>query len=377
MTHRKSIIWIYALLIVELLSISQTVFAVSADHASAGQGIEKLNPRSRAALGALLSTVQPRDFWEFYDLPPEAMAPVGLVTKYGTETFARMIIMRLHLKFEQDLSVSRESPFSWLKPEDLYEHVHGYDYFQGTEIQIFFGPEVIDGIFETGIFKNLHQTRSTKAQYDPIGRRTVESLLSGIQFPIYRTSQVINGIVTYTDLAKEVLAELLPKYSNIDILDDSIQMQTQQKLSSLAGGIAAVMKPSIKDRMTWMDGDSYDSIGPTNRHGYTMEQLVKRGRVGTFYSSELLGWKGTMRQVYGYREGQIWGPVEVHDVDYFLIDPNLPNAAINKLKRLGKAIYTWRIVEVGPNTSSHKTHYVKDALIFGSRCKDVFIFEGK
>lgn len=186
-----------------------------------------------------------------------------------------------------------------------------------SDIMMFVPAGVIEGIEQYG-FQNQHVTRTTNGCDCREDRYKAEGDLSGI-------------MIGYGPKAKEVL----PKYTALSVNKKGISYGGN---ASQYGDTIFMFKETVKKRTTWTEQDSLMNTP------YRGSKVVNT-----------LGFKDKadepMKCNGGYCEAQIWGSLDLSDVDYVMI---MPGAEIPEvLKRNNIPVY-YRVDANGENTGGFK-----------------------
>lgn len=182
-----------------------------------------------------------------------------------------------------------------------------------VELIIFFDEKYLAPIITEG-FKNLHQTGHTQAGGHAELRLPLEDFLVGASLGEH-----------------ELALRLRPKSGFVNILDDVDLVPRGWHMFDFYGGIAAVLKPDLKERALWVAGDSLTTL-----HEYVQYPVIDRDvrRVSGTFSRSL-----TERDERGdsaYFEALVFGDIRLEDVDHFLVSDE---SLVAQLRPLGKKIY--------------------------------------
>lgn len=184
------------------------------------------------------------------------------------------------------------------------------DIWNESEIQLAFKSQYIDSIVTRG-FLNLHQTGHSNSVTAYEKRIMVENLISGIQLPAGEPSDTIRPKYAFLGFSKQVEG-FFPQYAPY-------------------GDIIAVFRSErVKQRTTYTPFDSFGVI----RNG---DARTLRDRPG----------RRDQLRAGAYIEAQIWGPLMVSDVNYFLVNcftdrgeyPRVTQEAIRKLVRTNIPVF--------------------------------------
>ena len=243
-----------------------------------------------------LYSLQALEF-KILQLQPYQKISKSLYNYYTVNQVAKSLIHRLHQQ-EVDLKAS--------------EHEVITDLSKNSEIIIFFRPEDFSSIHEQG-FLNQHQIQKSNGFFTPKLRKRVENTLADLD-------------LGYSDLA----LQLRPKFAFLNLTEPVEFNKKEYAVDTDYGRIAAVLKQEIKQRATWTSSDSNWLI--MHGIGYEKDSSIVKQHLGTFSRGSFP--KDGIDN--SYNEAQIWGSLDVTDVDYFLIS-QLDDLV--RLKPVGKPIY--------------------------------------
>lgn len=221
--------------------------------------------------------------------------PSNLYIDYSVNKLAQSLILRKH-RLSENQSI-----------RDFH-----YDFINDTKIAIAFSEKYAAGIISKG-FLNQHQIKRSNGAFAPVFRADLEDRLIGHELsPAYRAD-------------KEKVNRLRPKYAFL-IMD---KIKRDMGLNSILpnyGNIYAILNKSAKSRSTFTAGDSLD-----------MRATYKDAKTFFFRSRQPL----KLRDVYF--EAQIWGELDMKDVNHFLVNcshtPNISQNTISLLKRTGLPVH--------------------------------------
>lgn len=137
-------------------------------------------------------------------------------------------------------------------------------------------------------FHNQHVTRTTSGANTREGRYNSE-----VQFP--------GMILGYNSKTKD----LLPKYAALNIQKDSAGYTKGS--ADYYGDVIIVFKPDVKKRTTWTNRDS---LGTVPFRGSVVTNTLK-------FKDK----KEDPVECWGYCEAQVWGDLDLSDVEYAMIGP--------------------------------------------------------
>lgn len=187
-----------------------------------------------------------------------------------------------------------------------------------SDIMMFVPSGVLEGIEQYG-FQNQHVTRTTNGCNCREDRYRAEGELSGI-------------LVGYGPKAKEVL----PKYSALSI-NKSGRLEGGGDASSY-GDTIFMFKDDVKKRTTWTEIDSL------------MTKPFRGSRVVNGLSFQDKD-DDPVKCKWGYCEAQIWGSLDLSDVDYVMI---APGAEVPEVLKRNKIPVYYRVSAEGENTGGFK-----------------------
>ncbi len=181
-----------------------------------------------------------------------------------------------------------------------------------TEIIMFFWNNNFDSILRKG-FLNQHQSGKSKGSFNPDMRVRIEDSFTGLKLG-----------------TSESTAQLRPKYAFLNILGTANLHEKKFDPTLQYGNIGAVLKNTVKERSTWTSGDSLINY----RRGRAYDHDAQTGLTfrGTFERNSLPNFSWD----HNYYEAQIYGEVDMNDVEYFLVKEKY---LAGPLKVLKKPIY--------------------------------------
>jgi hypothetical protein len=224
----------------------------------------------------------------FYVSPDEAR-------EYDTRTLATLLIQRLHN--ECDLSSD---------PEPTEKPVSN-----DSELVMMANGRLMSSIAKWG-FQNQHETASTG------GCACTENRFNTEQ-------EMIMSELPYSNKGKE----LLPKYSSFNVKRSdfgSFSLPTQY------GDTAIIFKPEVKARSTWTYSDS---LTTDTGHSELYQSGFKNGNLT--HTDQYTRDKNDKNQCSNYCEAQIWGELDMTDVDSLLVAQ--ASDITDDMKALGVPIY--------------------------------------
>jgi hypothetical protein len=251
---------------------------------------------------------------EIVELEDGALLPAAKFDKYDTRTLGRAIVQRMHLREQVD-ETQPATPYPILSK---------------SSIVIFFPPKVAGPIIEKG-FLNQHQCQSSCGMFNPAMRANVEVGLSRLKFE-----------ETYVPDAATPANKLRPKYAYMNF-HEQVPFNTKAPYNYY-GGAAAVLKEEVKQRSTWTVGDSLNNSGFTADLSAILKSLDSiKAFQATFFSSGIS--KHNISSTY-YAEAQIWGELDLRDVQHFLVRDG---ALDTELSATGLPIYDMVVERIADN----------------------------
>lgn len=173
-----------------------------------------------------------------------------------------------------------------------------------SDIMMYVPSGVLDSVAKYG-FQNQHITRTTKGCNCREMRWSQENILSGT-------------LHSYSSKAKDVL----PKYSALNVRNKDFFSYAGSGSANEYGDVIFVFKEDVKKRSSWT---RTDSLGASPFRGSNV--------VSTFGFKEK---QPANFKCAGYCETQIWGELDLSDVEYAIVNTNtVPEA----LKKSGIATY--------------------------------------
>ncbi len=185
------------------------------------------------------------------------------------------------------------------------------DLWTEPEIQILFPSESLSTILKEG-FLNQHQTEVSRGTYDPYERLLVESQMAQIHF---------DGEFERADFADPRLS-LLPKYGLLALPPGRHPEILPDEDVGRYGDAVAVLKNEVKRRSTWTATDSKDRWGRIEPSALTGPAQIPHG-------------------LTRYLEAQVWGPLDLRDVQEFRVSPSAPRHVLRLLQETGIPIYLY------------------------------------
>ena len=218
---------------------------------------------------------------EILALTNGADVPASIYQKYSAEKIAISLIYRYFQKIERP----QIKKIDLLKPS--------YDVFGQTESIIAFSSKNIDSIIKNGFLNQF--TLGTKPRYENYMQNRVltENYLSGVNL-----SATFEIGSTPENLVR-------PKYAH-GIFRSAGTARIRNYLDFSYGDTYAVLKDSVKKRTTLTNYDSLAGV---------VSQIPNFKVISMYQSSN----KFEFPALQSYYETQIWGPVAITDVAYFLI----------------------------------------------------------
>lgn len=184
-----------------------------------------------------------------------------------------------------------------------------------TDIILFFWRSDVASIREKG-FLNQFDVQRSRGYYSPGLRKTAEDQLTGLQLGNFPQS-----------------SKLRPKSAFLNIRSDKEFARKTDEVNAQYGNVGAVLKAELKDRAIWTAADSLE-IGMKKSDGSSKSLMPWRG---TFDRNRL----PTEGLSDDYYEALVFGPIEITDVDYFLVFNQVTADAV---KNLGRPVYLGQMV---------------------------------
>lgn len=292
----------------------------------------------------------------FLSLKPNERIPASILNKYSTTEIAQLLVLRLHTLYEEGKPV--------VVPSDAYyqvKHISDFDYDQKAIPQLFFPLDRAKDIRAAGAFLNYHETGTSPTGARLSERIAIEKKISGLNL------DYLSEASPYSAAEKDKLRQLLAKYTNIQLTEVVGIKNSYWQLSGAAGEGVAILKPEVKSRMTWCAEDSV-ALSRTHHREKSTAELIEQGHLGTFASTHLVGAAGRIGNAGNtYREGQVWGPLALEDVAYFMVPPGAPQESVAELRRTGRPVYEWSLYEVDNGGHTPQTFFVPSNFELGSR----------
>jgi hypothetical protein len=248
----------------------------------------------------------------FYVSPDE-------VRRYDSRTLATLLVEKVHN--ECDLSAN---PLPDAKPVS-----------DDSELIMMVPSRVLSSIAARG-FHNQHETASTGGCACTENRFNTEQEMIMTELP-------------YSDKGRE----LLPKYSSFNVKRSdfgTFGLPTQY------GDAAIIFKPEVKARSTWTFADSLNDMtghSETGQPGFTNGNLTRTDQYKRDKND-----KNTCGNGYSYCEAQIWGGLDMTDVDSLLVTN--ASAVTDSMKAIGVPIY--QLLYTSPTPSAGQ--YSKGPLLY-------------
>lgn len=249
-----------------------------------------------------------------------ATVPPSVFSKYSARVIAASLVERFH---------ERNEAHGAARP--------AYDYMRDTMIQMRFKQEYIGSIITRG-FLNQHITGTTQGYKGGETRAQVEDDLIGVH--LESTYQGGNDAVN----------TVRPKYAFLAFPADDSDGDYASQFLSAYGSVIAVFKSSVKSRATFTSADSLnrdtdDSIsltpGAIRAHSFFDRPAAA---VPRFAGDD------------NYWEAQIWGPLTIQDVAYFLVNCDGEEAITDENLTLLK---TTKIPVFNCVIADDKSHFAK------------------
>ena len=216
---------------------------------------------------------------------------------------------------ESDLSIAkkmihRKRKIEAKSPKD------DFNYKNDSVITLSFHQDHIENIIKTKKFLNRFQMTQHKMNNVYLQKRMDledEMIQLKLNFEIYKEY-------------KNRINNIRPKYAFI--LNNNTYHYPKSRISFEYGNVFAVFKENIKERSTFTIGDSAEF-----NLGKYAKTFSYNGKINHFYNTD-----------NNYWEAQIWGPLELEDVSYFLVNcpftPKTNRANILKLIKSNIQVYT-------------------------------------
>jgi len=180
---------------------------------------------------------------------------------------------------------------------------------QDSELQIWFEGKNLKDFLEKGVF-NAHQNPLTRSQNYLFRRVAFE--VGALRTYLFRQQA--------PDFFKiqENRKALFPRYGVVAYKGSDFPRIGSMELSDEYGEFALILKNNVKRRATWTQGDSIQGAsGP-----YPMD----RGKVNVRYNSV-------------YLEAQIWGPVDLEDIEAVLVPRTVTREQLEFISARGLNAY--------------------------------------
>lgn len=214
--------------------------------------------------------------------------PSSILETYDGRTIGEAIVQRINNKdsgFFGNDTLTR-------KPFDLMG---------GTSIQLHFSQT--SSIVKNG-FLNQHQTGTSMLEYDPDKRLAFEEVLSGLAWKPYQGTLLWHAV-----------SSLLPKYASLDVADEQIKFPNAP---TQFPGLIAVLKDEVKFRSTFTNGDSLRTV-QGERQDFLRKYRRDNQRTFSWNQIETGSKNPNYHPSSGYWEAQVFGPLDVRDVAYFIL----------------------------------------------------------
>lgn len=251
---------------------------------------------------------------ELLETPSDGVISAEIYGKYDSQTIGRSLVQRLRA----------------LENKESLVH-EGYNMGKGTNILVNFSKNSLEEILTQG-FKNIHLTATSRGTLDRGRRAKNEDQLIGArlepkyQFGEKNSVHLTRPIYGYLELTS---AHVPPNVF--------IRGSTEQY-----GSLTAVLKEHIKERSTWTWDDS----------------LARPSRANSFDGLRQPPDGGLTSK---YLEAQVWGGVDLRDIQEWRVPPGLPNEQLEMLKLTGLPIYQY---EASPPADQMMYQRRRGALLF-------------
>jgi len=276
---------------------------------------------------------------EVMSLPLGAVIPNEVYKKYDSRSIGASIVARLHQLKEVPTDAPLGQPIA-------------YDFYRHSEIHLYFPQSAIRDVLSSG-FLNQHQTYNTSAGvFDPQRRGSIEELMTRLKL-----------VKNYKSGKKEAANAVRPKYAIFDlnlpqVIGTPTVNSTEFKIRTMDAGfygdVIAVLKTEVKDRTTWTPTDSFSAPEKVQTLFVRPTEMIAEGVL-------------FKRSIYtDYYEAQIWGALDLNDIQEFRIPADLPEYRIKILKTSGIPIYFYKI-----DNQFGRNQRARDQLVFAGDRKDV------
>jgi hypothetical protein len=263
--------------------------------------------------------------------------PPAILSRYSPQSIGENIVYRRMLQ---------EEASGHGRSNQNYD----YDFWNNTEIQLYFPSRVIDQIAEHG-FLNIFQVdrvlNGESVVTTPRPNQPLPSHSGSSRSHRVRAESVLSGL-DLNDLnsgdAQVQLNRIRPISTALDLTDNTRRGQFGYIHSSITGygDVVAVLNDRVRRRTTWTAGDSSNLVNHPSP-GRSTEGSDPIGRTLNYRSPQ-------RANAYGYFEAQIWGGVSRNDIREFLVSPNISPENLAKLRRFGVPIYEY--IEAGGTTTT-------------------------
>ena len=215
-----------------------------------------------------------------------------------------------------------------------------------TDIMLFFQDDSLDFILEKG-FLNYHQAGTTRGDSTLSHRGEVENMLIGrtienkgynsfVRERILKAAEAGEPEAKRKAVGRDARSEspfhfLRPKYGYLVIRNREIDIGNVV-FRSQYGTTGALLKPAVKRRATWTPTDS---LAATERDVYTFgSEPVRAKAYGDAYAKY-------------YFESQIWGDLDISDVEAWLVPANFSASSpfLKKLRATGIPVRRYELME--------------------------------
>nr|WP_295901154.1 hypothetical protein [uncultured Bdellovibrio sp.] len=257
---------------------------------------------------------------EIFELGDDALIPQDLFAKYSSEQIATTLIYRYFQKHERP----------HFKESDVINP--GFDVYSQGQSVLAFSTRHINSIIKNGLLNQfVSGTRPRRENYLDM-RVAAEASLA--------TLKLSEGY-SMGDLP---INHVRPKYAYFSVKPTGAAF-VRNSFSASYGDTMAVLKDSLKKRTTLTNTDSLAGHVTKNN---SMRKM-------SFYH---LAENFSFPSVGTYYEAQIWGPISIHDVAYFLADcfnTNSKAELIEALEQAGVKVPVYSCKMVYSNGASYPT----------------------
>ncbi|OGR02111.1 MAG: hypothetical protein A2284_11800 [Deltaproteobacteria bacterium RIFOXYA12_FULL_61_11] len=304
------------------------------------------------ALGLLCSLLQAAPLEpvpELSGLDRGATVPAELYQLHDTHALAQALVERVFRLTRAKDTRPKLGPLKRTEPVHHFDLQKDARLLMHLKLEAVTDPQRFSGYVTRG-FLNLHQTGSTGGLDKPEVRALLEDDLA-----LLRLEEEYNP-----DPSNRV-HELRPKYLVLDLTGEVV-VGGRRHDAAHYGNLVFVFKEQVKQRATWTYRDSLDLVQahfqPTIQLSFGVwtfdEEKYRTGVLEEYYRLCLAGtFEDALLRArpypQGYLEAQVWGPLELSDVNHVLVlEAELPafseSQAFQYLtERLGIPVYTYEM----------------------------------